>query len=168
MIGMPFEMSGEDQNPLDLIEDLADNKGRAFTRHDDNVLTLTIKGQVAIYDLELEWQEEFASVITSCWMNLPVREEHQAAAAQTLQNVNENLWLGHFDFSTEGYKPTFRHTLMLRLVPVTVSAEMLSDLIDLALAECDRFHTTFKMLSIGDIRMQDALNAAIFETIGEA
>ena len=44
----------------------------------------------------------------------------------------------------------------------------MTDLTDLAVAECDRFHSTFKMLSSGDIRTRDTLSAAVFETIGEA
>lgn len=168
MMSVPFDVANDDSHVLDLIEDMAEHKGWAFTRHDDDTLTLTLKGQVAVYDMELEWQEEFNAVLFSCVMNLPMRDENRAHAAETAQRANENLWLGHFDFSTEGARPTFRHTLMLRLISSAIAAEMIGDLIELAAAECDRFHTTFSMLSAGDTRMQDALHAAIFETVGEA
>lgn len=168
MMSVPFNVANDDSHVLDLIEDMAEQKGWAFTRHDDDTLTFTLKGQSAVYDIELEWQDEFNAIMFSCVMNLPINADQRQRAVETAQRANENLWLGHFDYSDENGRPTFRHTLMLRLVASEVAAEMISDLIELAVAECDRFHTTFSMLSSGDTRMQDALHAAIFETVGEA
>jgi hypothetical protein len=64
--------------------------------------------------------------------------------------------------------PTFRHTLLCRMVPFAVVLDLAADAIDIAVAECNRFHTTFQLLQAGDVQLQDNITAMVFETVGEA
>lgn len=165
---MPYDLENPEGSPLDMFEEMAEEKGWPYTRHDANSLTLSVKGQSSSYDIELEWQDEFSAVLLGCHINAPVKTEYRPASAEILQKVNENLWLGHFDLCNDTHRPMFRYTLMLRLVPPAVAIEMITDTIELAMAECDRFYMPFSMLSAGDVRLQEVLHAAIFETVGEA
>ncbi len=169
MIGSQFELPQEENNPISAFEEIVNEQNWPIDpRSGENSLTFTVKGKVASYTIHMEWQEEFAALLFACVIEMDVNEKHKAHAAEVLAQLNENLWLGHFDLSTDGILPTFRHTMLLRGIPAQISAELMADLTDLATAECDRFHSTFKMLGSGDIRTRDTLSAAVFETIGEA
>lgn len=168
MIGSPFELPHDDSNPLDMVEELAESKGWAFTRHDDGLLDITLPGQKAKYVVSMEWQDEFSSLLMGCSLPLEISAGNYEMAVQALEKINQNLWLGHFDLSNQHKFPTFRHTLLLRMVPIMTSVDLVADVLDIAVAECNRFYTTFQLAQAGDVRLHDDLHAAVFETVGEA
>ncbi len=168
MIGVPFELAHDDNNPIDLVEDLAAAKGWPFSRFNDTMLNITLPGQKIKLDVNMEWQEEFSALLIACSLPLAINSANHTIAALALEKINQNLWLGHFDLSNKGKFPTFRHTLLLRMIPAGIAVDLIADVFEIALAECDRFYTTFKLAQTGDVRLQDDLDAAVFETIGEA
>lgn len=168
MISAPYELPHDDNNPLDMVEELAEAKGWKFTRDDNDFLILTMPGFKDSYEVTLEWQEEFSSVLFSCTMNIGITESHYEATMRTLEQVNRNMWMGHFDLSTEGKYPTYRQTLLFRMIPTGLAVDIINDVMEIALAECNRFYTTFQLVAAGDVRLQDNLHAAVFETVGEA
>ncbi len=169
MMSMPYELAHEDNNPLDLIEEFATGKGWTVLREDDAYLLVKMPGQDATYDAAFEWQEEFSALLFTCTMPLKIDGRHYEAAVRALEQINQHLWLGHFDLSgdKEG-APVFRHTMLMRMIPSGIAVDLAADLADLAVAECNRFHSTFQMLQSGDVRLQDNLSAVVFETVGEA
>jgi hypothetical protein len=169
-MNVPFDLQPHDDSDLlDLVEDLAENRQWKCVREDDSFLTLTVPGQNGInYDICMEWQDEFASLLFACSLPLEITEGLYESAARTLEQINQNLWLGHFDLSNKNKYPTFRYTFIFRLIPSGIAAEMIADVVDVAVAECNRFYSTFQMLQAGDVRLQENLSAAVFETVGEA
>ncbi|HCS22898.1 MAG TPA: hypothetical protein DIW20_04035, partial [Rhodospirillaceae bacterium] len=101
-------------------------------------------------------------------MPVEIAEEQYEMACRTLEQINENIWLGHFDLSNKGTYPTFRHTLLLRMIPSGIAIDTIHDVVDIAMSECNRFYTTFQLVQSGDVRLQDNLSAAVFDTVGEA
>lgn len=170
MISSPFDYAPDigDNNPLELVEELCESKGWKFTRVDNELLTLTVEGTKMKYEICLEWQEEFSAVLFACSMPIEIKDEVYDAAAVTIQEINENLWMGHFDLSNKGVYPTYRQTLLFRMIPTGLAVDIVQDTIEIAIAECNRFFATFLLVQAGDVRVQDNLNAAIFETVGEA
>lgn len=170
MISSPFDYAPDigDNNPLDLVEELCTEKGWQFNRVDRDLVTLSVQGQKVRYEICLEWQEEFSAVLFSCCIPLEIKDAQYETACDTLQEINENLWMGHFDLSHKGVYPTYRHTLLFRMIPAGVAVDIVQDTIEIAVAECNRFYTTFQLIQAGDVRLRDNLSAAVFETIGEA
>ncbi len=168
MMGAHFELSHDDNNPVDMVEELAVSKSWAFSRHDDCTLNIAIPGQKTKFDVSLEWQEEFSALLIACSLPLEISPANYEMAVQALEKINQNLWLGHFDLSNHNKFPTFRHTLLLRMIPVGIAIDLVADIFDIAAAECNRFYTTFQLAQAGDVRLHDDLSAAVFETIGEA
>lgn len=169
MIGAPFELSHNENNPLDLLEEFAESKTWHFQRIDDEMLALSVPTASKVnLEFSIEWQEEFSALLVACSMPISIAPEHYETAAKSLEQINQNLWLGHFDLSNQGKYPTFRHTLLLRMIPVGIAIDLIADTIEIAMAECVRFHTTFQLIQAGDVRLHDNLSAAIFETVGEA
>ncbi|HRI75610.1 MAG TPA: YbjN domain-containing protein [Alphaproteobacteria bacterium] len=168
MIGSPFELAHDDNNPLDMVEELARSKGWNFTRTDEDFFVMTVPGQHGPLEIWLEWQDEFSALLLSCSMPVEIAEEQYEMACRTLEQINENIWLGHFDLSNKGTYPTFRHTLLLRMIPSGIAIDTIHDVVDIAMSECNRFYTTFQLVQSGDVRLQDNLSAAVFDTVGEA
>jgi hypothetical protein len=169
MISAPFDLAPDDDaNPLDLIEEMVESKGWTILRSEDDLMVISVPGQKAKYEIAMEWQEEFSALLFACSLPLDVAEKHKDAAAKTLEHINQNLWLGHFDLSNKGVHPTFRHTLLFRMIPSGLAVDIVQDLVEIAIAECNRFYSTFQLVVAGDGGLQDNLTAAIFETVGEA
>lgn len=168
MINAPYELAHDDNNPLDFVEEHVEGKGWKYTRYDDAGMTVTLPGQKAKFEVGLEWQGEFSALLIACSLPLTIDEKHYDMAATALEKINQNLWLGHFDLSNQNKHPTFRHTLLLRLIPNTIAIDIVADVFDIAIAECNRFYSTFQLAQTGDNRLHDDLNAAVFETVGEA
>lgn len=168
MIGVPFEMSHDDNNPVDMVEEFAASKGWAYTRHDDVTLDIVLPGQKTKFNVSMEWQEEFSSLLIACSLPLEIAPNNYEMAVQALEKINQNLWLGHFDLSNHNKYPTFRYTMLLRMIPTVTAVDLVADVLDIAAAECNRFYTTFQLAQAGDVRLHDDLHAAVFETIGEA
>ena len=61
----------------------------------------------------------------------------------------------------------FRHTVPLRGLR-RASVEQLEDLVDAAFSECERFFPAFQFVIWGGKSAGEALDAALFETVGEA
>ncbi|MCK4945861.1 MAG: YbjN domain-containing protein [Alphaproteobacteria bacterium] len=168
MISIPYELAHEDGNPINMVEYLIESKGWKFSRHDEEAISIVIPGQKASFDVSIEWQEEFSALLFACSIPLEIADANYDMAAKALEQINQNLWLGHFDLSDKKKFPTFRHTLLLRMIPAGIAVDIVADVFDVAVAECNRFYTTFQLAQAGDIRLHDDLNAAVFETIGEA
>jgi hypothetical protein len=63
--------------------------------------------------------------------------------------------------------PLFRHSLLLRGTS-GLAVEQMEDLVDIAVAECERFYPSFQYVVWAGKTPQEALAAAILETVGEA
>jgi hypothetical protein len=168
MIAVPYDIAMDEQNPLDLIlQDLKDRKWTAMADGDD-CLNFEAKGKCATYHGTVEWQDEFKAVLFSLSINLRLPENTKARAGEMMTHINNNIWLGHFDLTTEGVFPTFRHSFLMRHLPPHIAAEQVFDVIEIAMAECDRFYQTFEMIAENNINTENSFSAAVLETLGEA
>src|SRR4051812_32457595 len=114
MIGVPFELSHHEvnNNPVDMVEELAESKGWEFSRHDDCIIDIILPGQKTKFNVCLEWQEEFSALLVACSLPIEISPANYEMAVQALDKINQNLWLGHFDLSNQDKFPTFRHTML--------------------------------------------------------
>jgi len=167
MFNMPFEFSLDD-NPLDLIEDFAQTNTWQTTRINDQVLFIEHESAARKYMVYLEWDEEFNSINIETVVAIEIADMYREQANDMLVDVNNSTWLGHFTLSKDKSQPVFRYTQLLQYTPAPFIAEAVSNVIDTATTECDRFYTTFKLLSEGDVRTRELLSATIMKTAGEA
>ena len=62
--------------------------------------------------------------------------------------ANEKLWLGHFDLWSDEGLPVFRHAVLFR-DGTGASGELIEDLVDIAVSECERFYPAFQFVIWG-------------------
>lgn len=168
MAGLTLDVSeNRNSNPIDVLEELVDANEWRFDRNSAEEMTVELRGRWSDYRLFFIWQEDLSAISFSCVMDLRVPGHRRAPFLELLGGVNEKLWLGHFDLSLEEPQPMFRHTVLLRGAG-GVAAEQLEDLVDIAVAECERFYPAFQLLLWGGKSPEEAVAAAMLETVGEA
>lgn len=103
----------------------------------------------------------------ACQFDLQVAERDRGGVHALLADINARMWLGHFDVCTDEHTPMFRQTTLFR-GSAGASVEQLEDLVDIALFECERFYPAFQFVIRGGKSAEEAVSAAILDTVGEA
>lgn len=155
------------QNPLDLVEQVASAHNWLYDRSSEHDLAIEMTGHWCDYRLFLSWQDEVCALLMACAYDMRVNPARQKAVGELLGRINEQLLVGHFDLWSEDGVPVFRHASLLRGMP-NASVELIEDMLDVALTECERFYPAFQFVVWGGRSPKDAIEAAILETVGEA
>jgi hypothetical protein len=154
-------------NPLDLIEQIVLAHDWPFDRTSDREIAAEITGRWCDYRLYFSWREDVNALHFTCAYDVRIPTERHSDIHGLLALINEKLWLGHFDLWGEEGMPLFRHSLLLRGTS-GLAVEQMEDLVDIAVAECERFYPSFQYVVWAGKTPQEALAAAILETVGEA
>lgn len=166
---MAFGLTEEfsETNPLDLVEEILSANEWNFDRSSHNELTVDCGGRMGAYQLHFAWSAEVSAIHFSCFTDLRVPARRRPAVYELLASVNSRMWLGHFDLATDNDSPTFRHVVLLRGAN-GASVEQLEDMVDHALAECERYHAAFQLVIWGGKDAGEAIAASLLDPIGEA
>ena len=154
-------------NPLELLVEIVGANDWPHERTGLNELAVEINGRWCSYRLFFLWQEEMGALHFSCVFETRVDIQSYSRVHHLLALINEKLWLGHFDLSSEDGTPMFRHTLLLRGAG-PASVEQLEDLVDVSVSESDRYYPAFQFVIWGGKTANEALNAALIDVAGEA
>ncbi len=155
-------------NPLDSVEEILCANDWIFDRMTEDELTVQITGKMGEYTLFFHWQEEFSAMRFSCQYDLDVRRDALDAAAKTMTDINSALWLGHFAFREGTQTPRFSHTTLFRGQTQTSGADHIQDMVDIALAECERFYPVFEIFSRGVPNDNGDIRLAMLPIAGES
>lgn len=154
-------------NPIDLIEQLMVANQWVFDRTNDEELAVEVAGRWCDYRMFFSWREDVSALHFSCAFDMRVPAAKLAPVHQLLSQVNEKLWLGHFDLWSEDGLPLFRHAVPLRGTS-GASLEQLEDLVTAALRECDRFYPAFQFVVWGGKTPKEAVALSMIDPVGEA
>ena len=155
------------QNPLDLLEEIVGANDWAFDRASNDELAVEITGRWCDYRLYFLWQEDMGALHFSCLLENRVPVEKRREVSLLLALVNEKMWLGHFDLSSEDGTPMFRHTLLVRGAGGG-SVEQMEDLVEVALSETERFFPAFQFVIWGGKSAEEAIASSLLDVAGEA
>jgi hypothetical protein len=81
--------------------------------------------------------------------------------------VNEQLWVGHFDLWSDEGMVMYRNALLLA-GGATASGRQCEALLKSALEAAERCFPSFQYVIWGGKTAKDAIDATLFETVGEA
>ena len=154
-------------NPLDMIEEIVAANDWPFERaHHDEIL-VEVRGTWCTYQLYFVWQPTFSALQFGCSFKIRISANRRAAVNALLAAMNERLWLGHFILPADDDAPMFRQTQLMR-GQHHASLEQMEDLVEIALMECERFYPAIQYIMITGGTPDEALHAAIVDTVGEA
>src|SRR5688572_9829219 len=154
-------------NPIDMLEELVSVNEWRHERSADEDMVVEFRGQWCEYRMFFVWQEDLGALYFSCLFDTKVPVAKRAGVAELLAHINERLWLGHFDLCSDEGAPMFRHTILLRGT-AGVTSEQLEDLMEAAIHECERFYPAFQFVLWGGKKPQEAVEAALLDTVGNA
>lgn len=154
-------------DPLDLMEQIAGVHGWLFERTGDRDVAIEARGQWCDYRMFATWHDEGRALLFACAFDMRVAEFKRRDVVELLARINEKLLIGHFDIWTDDGMPVFRHAVLLRGMS-GATVEQVEDMIDIALAESERFYPALQFVIWGGKSPADAIEAALFETSGEA
>ena len=100
-------------NPIELVEQLAANHNWTCDRTNDEELTLIVAGTWTDYHVSLNWREDLEALHLACAFDFRVPDNRLAEMYRLIAQINEQLWLGHFDLWTQEGLVMFRHALLL-------------------------------------------------------
>ena len=156
-------------NPLDSVEEVLGSHNWTFNRTNDDELVVKVSGKFCQYTLFFIWQENMDALQFCAQLDVTVPAENMSKAGSILMNINENIWIGHFDIPQETRVPTFRQTCLLAGTEQISYTRQFEDLVDLSLVQCERYHHVFKMLSDGHMNDNEQnLSLILMETAGES
>ena len=163
-----LERIEENTNPLDNVEDVLHAHNWHFNRMADDELVVEIHGKGGAYNLFFIWQEEMQALQFCAQVDLTIMENNIATAKHAILDINENLWMGHFDLPQSTNKPSFRYTCLMRGSNKTHANEIIEDMVDIALAQCEKNHTIFALLASANDINDQTMSLAMMDTVGES
>lgn len=162
-----FSTDAPASHPLDVVERVVTANDWMFDRRSDQEMAAQVPGHWCDYSLYFAWNEDVGALHFTCAFDMRVPDAKRVAISRLLALINERIWLGHFGMSEEEGLPMYRHALPLRGT-TGPTAGQLEDLLDNAVYECERFYPAFQFVIWGGKSAEEAIAAAMIETIGEA
>ena len=155
------------RNPLETVEHIASAHDWPFERLSDEELALEVTGRWCDFRIQFSWRGEIQALHFTCAFDMRVPKPKRRDVTDLLALMNERLAVGHFDLWSEEGLPMFRHTSLMRGVG-RASVEQIEDLVDIAVAECERYYPAFQFVVWGGKTAPDAIATALLDTMGEA
>ena len=154
-------------NPLEVVEHMATTNDWSFERAGEDEITILVRGKWTDYQISFTWMDEIEALHLACAFELKAPERARPDVAQLAAMVNEQLWVGHFDFWVQDGLVMYRHALVLA-GGVEASGRQCEALLSAALDACERYYPAFQFVVWAGKSARDALDAAMFETAGQA
>lgn len=155
------------ENPLDIVEQVVMDHDWPCDRRGEGEMVAQVAGQWCDYSLYFSWNDEIKAVHFSCGFDMLVPDSKRRQVNDLLAEINAKMWMGHFGLWTEEGLPMYQHSLPMRgaLGP---STEQMEDLLETAIAECDRFYPAFQYVVWSGKSAREAMLMAMVDPVGEA
>ena len=154
-------------NPLDVVEVVAATHQWSFERAGDEEITILLGGRWTDYQLSFTWMHGIEALHLACAFDFRVPERRRSEVQLLISLINEQLWVGHFDLWIQDGMVMFRHALVLA-GGVDASKQQCEALFNTAVEACERYFPAFQFVVWAGKSARDALDAAMFETSGQA
>jgi hypothetical protein len=159
---------GYDQrhNPVDLVEQIASTHDWATDRTGNDELTLQVAGQWADYHVSLNWRDDMETLHLACAFDFKIPDNRMTEVYRLVAQINEQLWVGHFDIWVDDGLVMFRQGLMLNGTVAT--PRQCEALLRAGLEACERYYQAFQFVVWAGKDARHALSATMFHTEGQA
>lgn len=154
-------------DPLEALEAAAGVLDAQIERIDDHELHLAAPGMWRDIGLWITWRPEVSTLQMGAPLDLKVPPARLMEASRLIAMINERLWVGHFDLWSDDNAIVFRNAALLPESGVLDRGQA-QNLIRAAVEAIDRFLPAFNFLIWGGKSPQEALDASLFETAGNA
>jgi hypothetical protein len=154
-------------NPVDVVETVAALHDWAFDRAGDDEIAISVRGRWTDYQVSFTWMTEIEALHLACAFDLKVPDTRHAEVLALIANINEQLWVGHFDLWAKDGIVMFRHALLLAGGAELVGRQC-EAVLDAALDASERYYQAFQFVIWAGKSAREALDSVMFETAGHA
>ncbi len=154
-------------NPLEVVEHMATSNNWSFERNTDDEITMLVRGKWTDYQSSFTWMFDLELLHLAVAFELKVPERCQAELQRLMSMINEQLWAGHFDLWFKDGLVMYRNALVLA-GGVAASNRQCEVLLSTALDACEQYYPAFQFVVWAGEGAEAALQAAMFETRGQA
>ena len=154
-------------NPLHIVEEVAVVRDWSFERAGEDEITILVRGKWADYQVSFTWMYDIEALHLACAFELKAPERTRTEVQQLTGMVNEQMWVGHFDYWVQDGLVMFRHALVLA-GGVAASGRQCEALLSTALDACERYYPAFQFVVWAGKSAREAIDAVMFDTQGEA
>ena len=158
------EMRG---NPLDVVERLALTNDWSFERAGEDEIAILVRGKWADYRVSYTWMDDIEALHLACAFEFKVPDHCRTDVQHLLTLINEQMWIGHFDVWAKDGLVMFRHALVLS-GGVTATDGQCEAVLSTALDACERYYPAYQFVVWAGKTARQALDAAMFNTVGHA
>lgn len=153
-------------NPIDVVENIFSSRSFELERRSINEVVVEVQGKWNNMLLFFAWEANMQCMHLSCLMDIETKIENRSKIFELLALVNEELWVGHFSYWTEQNIPVFKHSVILNDGEDIESK--ISQIIDIAIKECERMYPIFKVVLTKGMDPKQALYPMMMATVGQA
>jgi len=154
------------RNPIDLVEQLAASHDWTCDRASNDELTLVVAGTWTDYHVSLNWRDDLQALHLACAFDFKVPSNRLNEMYRLVAQINEQLWLGHFDLWTQEGLIMFRHALLLNGSVATPA--QCEAMLKAALEASERYYQAFQFVVWAGKESREALVSTMFDTEGQA
>lgn len=154
-------------HPVDVIEQVAHNNDWSFERAGDDEISISVVGNWTDYQISFSWMEDFEALHLACAFDIKVPENRTLEVLRLLSMINEQMLFGHFDLWESEGAIMFRQSLLLA-GGVEPTSQQVEVLLSSALEACECYFQAFQFVVWSGMDAQRAVDAVLFETVGEA
>ena len=156
-----------ESNPVDMVEHVACINDWSFNRNGEDEISIEVAGDWTGYMISFSWMEEYEALLLASAFDITIPKERAQEATRLLSMVNEQLLAGHFDLSQSEGWVMYRQTLMLN-GGAEPTGQQLEALLANGLEACERYYQAFQLVMWAGYDARQALESALFETVGNA
>src|SRR5712671_713505 len=154
-------------NPLEVVERLAMTNDWSFERAGEDEIAILVRGKWADYRISYTWMYDIEALHLACAFEFKVPDHCRTDVQHLLTLINEQMWIGHFDVWAKDGLVMFRHALVLS-GGVTATDGQCEAVLSTALDACERYYPAFQFVVWAGKTARQALDAAMFNTVGHA
>ncbi|MGV8938873.1 MAG: YbjN domain-containing protein [Allorhizobium sp.] len=154
-------------HPVDMIEVVAATNDWAFERSGEDEIAMTVEGRWADYNVSFSWMEEFEALHLASAFDIKVPEARVNEVIRLISHINGQVLMGHFDLWRQEDVIIFRQSLLLAggAEPTNRQVEVL---LSSAVEACEAYYQAFQFVVWSGVDAKTAMDAVLFETVGEA
>jgi hypothetical protein len=161
------EIGGAD-DPMETVEAVIGSDERFLCeRAEDGDVHFSFKCALGDTVGYFSYRHELPALLFTLGLDIQAPNSRRVEAVRLAGLINENLWLGHFDVWSDDGTIIFRHAMPM-IGRDEISVGEVQAMLAAALDAAERFQPAFHFLILGGMAAEDAAQAAMFETRGEA
>jgi hypothetical protein len=157
----------DSSSPIAVVEEIAAFNDWTFERSGADEVTILANGSWTDYELAFTWMGSIEALHLACAFDMKIPEARLAEVQRLTAMINEQMWVGHFDLWTSSGLIMYRQALVLPNGMVA-SESQCETMFASAVQTCERYYPAFQFVVWAGKTAAEAMNAALFDTAGEA